>query len=196
MIRRTNGLISTFACAVAMLIWTCAPVLAEFKGTLRSVPEEAVTRDLPTCQFFTKEELQRLMSSGIKRYFPMLVRVHNPDGQFKFSNPTPTAVQCANGQVNFKADGVFTRPGISINRSIGFTVYSKATVTYVPREPMPSIVKSATVCPTLIKVHDTQIMQGMKDAAQMQLDYNVRSQASCINITHEIWVYVQKGGRL
>jgi hypothetical protein len=70
-------------------------------------------------------------------------------------------------------------------------------VTYVARTaPHLSIVKSATVCPTLIKVHDTEIMQGMKDAAQRQLDYYVRSQASCINIGHEVFVYVQNGGRL
>jgi hypothetical protein len=137
------------------------------------------------------------MSSAIKSYFPMQVRVHNPDGQFKFSNPTPTAAQCTNGLVNFKADAVFTRPGISMNRSIGFSVYTKATVTYIPRPaPQLSIVKSATVCPTLIKVHDSKVMQEMKDAAQMQLDYNVRNQRSCFNIHNYVYTYVQKGGRL
>jgi hypothetical protein len=150
------------------------------------------------CQFLTKEDLQRRISGAIKAYFPMLVRIHNPDGQFKFSSPTPTAAQCLNGLVNFKADGVFTRPGISMNRSIGFTVLTHATVIYVPKTTGPRlpVVKSATVCPTSIKVHDTQVMQGMKDAAQRQLDYNVQSQASCINIGHDVYLYVQKGGRL
>jgi hypothetical protein len=137
------------------------------------------------------------MGSAIKRSFPMLVRVHNPDGQFKFTNPTPTAAQCTNGVVTFKADGVFTRPGISMNRSIGFTVYSKTTVTYVPRSaPQLSIVKSATLCPTSIRVHDSAVMQEMKDAAQRQLDYNVQNQRSCFSIHSYVYTYVQKGGRL
>ncbi len=139
------------------------------------------------------------MGSAIKRYFPMQIRDHrdNSKGQFKFSNPTPTVAQCANGLVNFKADAVFTRPGISMNRSIGFSVYTKATVTYVPRTaPQLSIVKSATVCPTMIKVHDSAVMQEMKDAAQSQLDYNVQNQRSCFSIHTYVYTYVQKGGRL
>jgi FIMAH domain-containing protein len=35
MMKRMNRLISTFVCAVAILIWTCAPVQAEFKGDLK-----------------------------------------------------------------------------------------------------------------------------------------------------------------
>lgn len=137
------------------------------------------------------------MSSAIRPYFPMLFRHHKLDGQFKFTNPKPSAAQCLNGVVTFKADAVFIRPGISINKSIGFTVYSKATVTYVPRTaPRLSIVKSATVCPILIKVHDTQGMQEMKDTAQAMLDYNVRNQRSCFSIGAEVYAYVQKGGRL
>jgi hypothetical protein len=162
------------------------------------VTEEEVTRTFPACKFLTKEDLQTQIGGAIKAYFPMLVRIHNPDGQFKFSSPTPIAAQCLNGQVTFKADGVFTRPGISMNRSITFTVSTHATVTYVPittGRRLP-VVKSATVCPTLIKVHDTEVMQGMKDAAQRQLDYNVRSQASCRNIAHLVYAYVQKGGSL
>ena len=33
--RKINRLISTFACAIAVLIWTCAPAQARFKGTLQ-----------------------------------------------------------------------------------------------------------------------------------------------------------------
>jgi hypothetical protein len=76
------------------------------------VTEEEVTRTFPACQFLTKEDLQRRISGAIKAYFPMLVRIHNPDGQFKFSSPTPTAAQCLNGLVNFKADGF--SPGLEL----------------------------------------------------------------------------------
>jgi hypothetical protein len=34
--RKMYRLISTFACAVAMLIWTCPPAQADFKGDLKS----------------------------------------------------------------------------------------------------------------------------------------------------------------
>jgi hypothetical protein len=203
--KRCTKLISTIA-SIALLFLPALSIQAFIRpqpssppppASHRFVTQEAVTRTFPPCYFFTKEDLQSLMGSAIKRYFPMQVRIHNPDGQFKFTNPTPTVAQCANGLVNFKADGVFTRPGISMNRTIGFTVYSKATVTYVPRSaPRLSIIKSATICPTQIKVHDSAVMQEMKDAAQMQLDYNVQNQRSCFSIHPQVYTYVQKGGRL
>ena len=59
-----------------------------------------------------------------------------------------------------------------------------------------TFVKRASVCPTHIKVYDSDVMQEMKDAAQRQLHHNVRSKASCINIGTEVYTYVQKGGRL
>lgn len=33
--KRLKRLVPTFACTLAVLIWTCAPVQAEFKGTLQ-----------------------------------------------------------------------------------------------------------------------------------------------------------------
>ena len=164
----------------------------------RFVTQQVITRTFPLCYFLTNEDLKSRMSSAIGRYFPMEVRIHNPDGKFKFSNPTPTAAQCAEGLVKFKADGVFTRPGIRMNRSIGFSVRTEATVTYIPRSARSplAIVKRAIACPTSIKVHDSDVMQQMKDVAQMQLHHNVRSKASCINIAREVYTYVQKGGRL
>ena len=43
--KRMKRMISTFACAVAVLIWTCAPAQAEFFGTLRSDQDWVINVD-------------------------------------------------------------------------------------------------------------------------------------------------------
>src|SRR5256886_17455524 len=43
--KKVKRMISTFACAVAVLIWTCAPVQAEFFGTLRSDQDWVINVD-------------------------------------------------------------------------------------------------------------------------------------------------------
>ncbi len=43
--KRMKRLIATFACAVAVLIWTCAPAQAEFRGVLRSDQDWVINVD-------------------------------------------------------------------------------------------------------------------------------------------------------
>ena len=204
----STKLISTLA-SIALLFLTALPIQAFTRrqpssppppASRRFVTQEAIERHLPPCKFFTKEGLLRvLVANAIKPYFPMLVRIHNPKGQFKFENPRPIAMRCAVTWVTFKADGIYTTPGSSQKRTISFIVYiDPATITYVPRRaPQLPIVKSATACPRIFKVDDdSDLPPGMKDAAQRQLDYNARSGASCFSILPEVLAYVQKGGKL
>src|SRR5437588_6559190 len=43
--KKMKRMISTFVCALAVLIWTCAPVQAEFLGTLRSDQDWVINVD-------------------------------------------------------------------------------------------------------------------------------------------------------